>query len=103
MTLLISNHLLSFSIESFLTEVLMLKPEQGPTTELPKIRISDAETTSYPRAASSKRGSAESIEELQASRKKMGKIIKESKQKLSRNCSYDAEYVDLSNSLRLKI
>lgn len=42
-----------------------------------------------PERRSSKRGAAESIEELQASRKKMAKTIKESKQRLSRNSSHE--------------
>lgn len=47
-----------------------------------------------PERHSSKRKAAESIEELQGQQKKLAKIIKESKQRLSRNSSYDAEYAN---------
>lgn len=44
----------------------------------------------------SKRKAAETIEELEVPQKKLSKRIKESKQRLSRNSSYDAECVNFS-------
>lgn len=47
-----------------------------------------------PERHSSKRKAVETIEELEAQQRKLSKTIKESKQRLSRNDSYDAEYVN---------
>lgn len=71
-------------------------PDNGAS----KIPIPAAGTMSppvIPERRSSKRVAAESMEGLQASRKKTAKKIKESKERLWRDSSYDAEYVNLSN------
>lgn len=47
-----------------------------------------------PERHSSKRKAVETIEDLEAQQKKLSKTIKESKQRLSRNSSYDAECVN---------
>ena len=47
-----------------------------------------------PERSSSKRKAAVPIEELESQRKKLSKAIKKSKQRLSRNSSYDAEFVN---------
>lgn len=47
-----------------------------------------------PPRQSSKRAAAESIEQLQASKKRLSKTIKVSRQKLTRNSSYNAEWVN---------
>lgn len=62
-----------------------------------KITLPAAGTMSppaIPERHSSKRKAAETIEELETQQKKLSKTIKESKQKLSRNSSYDAECVN---------
>lgn len=46
---------------------------------------------SIPPRQSSKRAAEQSVEQLQASKKRLAKIITASKQRLTRNSSYDAE------------